>query len=98
MLLPSMESLDSPKWYSILSKAELFIQVALECAGSGVTVNSICPGWVETELVVKQIEARAKEVKTQIRTQFRKISLMKKLELLYYQKSNHPNNSQQLNN
>jgi 3-hydroxybutyrate dehydrogenase len=34
--------------------------VALETAGTGVTCNAICPGWVLTELVEKQIEARAK--------------------------------------
>ena len=32
---------------------------ALECATSGVTVNAICPGWVLTPLVQKQIDARA---------------------------------------
>jgi 3-hydroxybutyrate dehydrogenase len=31
---------------------------ALETAGSGVTCNAICPGWVHTPLVQKQIEAR----------------------------------------
>ena len=35
--------------------------VALENAKSGITCNAICPGWVKTPLVVKQIEARAKE-------------------------------------
>lgn len=34
--------------------------VALETAGSGVTCNAICPGWVRTPLVEVQIEARAK--------------------------------------
>ena len=34
--------------------------VALECARSGVTSNAICPGWVRTPLVERQIEARAK--------------------------------------
>lgn len=34
--------------------------VALETAGTGVTCNAICPGWVLTELVQAQIEARAK--------------------------------------
>lgn len=33
--------------------------VALETATTGVTVNAICPGWVLTPLVQKQIEARA---------------------------------------
>jgi len=34
---------------------------ALETAGTGVTSNTICPGWVLTPLVVKQIEARAEK-------------------------------------
>lgn len=34
---------------------------ALELATSGVTCNAICPGWVRTALVERQIEARAKE-------------------------------------
>ena len=33
--------------------------VALETATSGVTCNAICPGWVLTPLVQKQIDARA---------------------------------------
>jgi 3-hydroxybutyrate dehydrogenase len=33
--------------------------VALENAQTGVTCNAICPGWVLTPLVKKQIEARA---------------------------------------
>ena len=33
--------------------------VALETATTGVTCNAICPGWVLTPLVQKQIEARA---------------------------------------
>lgn len=33
--------------------------IALEYAGSGVTCNAICPGWVLTPLVEKQIEAIA---------------------------------------
>ena len=32
---------------------------ALECATAGVTVNAICPGWVLTPLVQKQVDARA---------------------------------------
>lgn len=35
--------------------------VALENAGNGVTCNAICPGWVRTPLVERQIEARAKD-------------------------------------
>ncbi|HWM81592.1 MAG TPA: 3-hydroxybutyrate dehydrogenase [Pseudolabrys sp.] len=35
--------------------------VAIEAANDGVTCNAICPGWVLTPLVEKQIEARAKE-------------------------------------
>ena len=33
--------------------------IALETAISGVTVNAICPGWVLTPLVQKQVDARA---------------------------------------
>jgi 3-hydroxybutyrate dehydrogenase len=33
--------------------------VALENATSGITVNAICPGWVLTPLVQKQVDARA---------------------------------------
>lgn len=32
---------------------------AIELADAGVTVNAICPGWVKTPLVERQIEARA---------------------------------------
>jgi len=32
---------------------------ALECATTGITVNAICPGWVLTPLVQKQVDARA---------------------------------------
>jgi len=34
---------------------------ALEAATSGVTVNAICPGWVLTPLVQKQLDARAEK-------------------------------------
>jgi len=37
--------------------------IALELAGSGVTCNAICPGWVLTPLVQKQIDAIAAENK-----------------------------------
>jgi len=33
--------------------------VALETAGEGITCNAICPGWVLTPLVQRQIDARA---------------------------------------
>lgn len=35
--------------------------VALENAQSNITMNAICPGWVHTPLVQKQIEDKAKE-------------------------------------
>lgn len=35
--------------------------VALETATTGVTVNAICPGWVLTPLVQKQIDQRAQQ-------------------------------------
>jgi 3-hydroxybutyrate dehydrogenase len=35
--------------------------VGLETAGSGVTCNAICPGWVRTPLVEKQIRDIAAE-------------------------------------
>jgi 3-hydroxybutyrate dehydrogenase len=34
--------------------------VGVECADTGVTCNAICPGWVLTPLVQKQIDDRAK--------------------------------------
>ena len=33
--------------------------MALETATTGVTCNAICPGWVLTPLVQKQVDARA---------------------------------------
>src|ERR1700722_9628020 len=41
--------------------------VALETAGRGITCNAICPGWVRTALVERQIEALAsrKEISTE---------------------------------
>ena len=40
--------------------------VALETAKTGITCNAICPGWVHTPLVEKQIEARAKKANSTI--------------------------------
>ena len=37
--------------------------VGLETAGSGITCNAVCPGWVLTPLVEKQISAIAQEQK-----------------------------------
>ncbi len=34
---------------------------AIELANAGVTVNAICPGWVKTPLVDRQLEARAQK-------------------------------------
>ena len=35
--------------------------VALETAGSGITCNAVCPGWVLTPLVQAQIDLRAEK-------------------------------------
>jgi 3-hydroxybutyrate dehydrogenase len=40
--------------------------VALETAATGITCNAICPGWVLTPLVQKQIEERAAREKTSV--------------------------------
>jgi len=40
--------------------------VALETATSGITCNAICPGWVLTPLVQKQIDDRAAREKTSV--------------------------------
>jgi 3-hydroxybutyrate dehydrogenase len=42
---------------------------AIELANDGVTVNAICPGWVLTPLVQKQLEAKAKQEGTDVETQ-----------------------------
>jgi 3-hydroxybutyrate dehydrogenase len=42
---------------------------AIELANHGVTVNAICPGWVLTPLVQKQLEERAKQEGTDVETQ-----------------------------
>jgi 3-hydroxybutyrate dehydrogenase len=40
--------------------------VAVETANSGITCNAICPGWVLTPLVQKQVEDKAKETKISV--------------------------------
>lgn len=40
--------------------------VALETAASGITCNAICPGWVLTPLVQRQVEARAADAGTDL--------------------------------
>ena len=42
---------------------------AIELANDGVTVNAICPGWVLTPLVQKQLETKAKQEGTDVETQ-----------------------------
>jgi 3-hydroxybutyrate dehydrogenase len=39
---------------------------AVETANNGITVNAICPGWVLTPLVEKQLEDKAKEQGTSV--------------------------------
>lgn len=46
---------------------------AIECANDGITVNAICPGWVLTPLVEKQLEDRAKEAGTDMPTEEKKM-------------------------
>ena len=42
---------------------------AIELADFGITVNAICPGWVLTPLVQKQLEDRARQEGTDVETQ-----------------------------
>jgi 3-hydroxybutyrate dehydrogenase len=42
---------------------------AIELANHGVTVNAICPGWVLTPLVQRQLEDKAKQEGTDVETQ-----------------------------
>jgi len=46
---------------------------AIELANDGITVNAICPGWVLTPLVEKQLEDRAKENGTDVETEKKKM-------------------------
>jgi len=47
--------------------------VALETATTGITCNAICPGWVLTPLVQKQIDARAAESGQSVEAETRKL-------------------------
>lgn len=51
--------------------------VALETAGTGITVNAVCPGWVRTSLVEKQIEDRAAQSGVEIATAARGLLIEK---------------------
>jgi 3-hydroxybutyrate dehydrogenase len=46
---------------------------ALDTAGTGVTCNAICPGWVRTALVERQIEALAARNGTDIEVAAREL-------------------------
>lgn len=46
---------------------------AIETANDGITVNAICPGWVLTPLVQKQLEDRAKDAGTDVDTEKKKM-------------------------
>ena len=45
----------------------------IETANDGITVNAICPGWVLTPLVQKQLEDRAKEAGTDVEEEKKKM-------------------------
>lgn len=51
--------------------------VALETAGTGITCNAICPGWVRTALVENQIQARAAQAKIEIESAAEQILIEK---------------------
>jgi 3-hydroxybutyrate dehydrogenase len=46
---------------------------ALELANSGVTVNAICPGWVLTPLVERQIADRARDAGSDVATESKQL-------------------------
>jgi len=46
---------------------------AIELANDGITVNAICPGWVLTPLVERQLTDRAKENCTDVETEKKKM-------------------------
>jgi 3-hydroxybutyrate dehydrogenase len=57
--------------------------VALETAGSGVTCNAICPGWVRTDLVERQIEALAGRTSASIEDAARELLAEKQPSLAF---------------
>jgi 3-hydroxybutyrate dehydrogenase len=46
---------------------------AIETANDGITVNAICPGWVLTPLVERQLQDRAKEAGTDVDAEKKKM-------------------------
>ena len=46
---------------------------AVELANDGITVNAICPGWVLTPMVEKQLEDRAREAGTDVEVEKKKM-------------------------
>ena len=58
---------------------------ALELANAGVTVNAICPGWVLTPLVEKQIQDRAAQNGTSVEEESHKL-LAEKQPMLQFTK------------
>ena len=61
---------------------------AIETANDGITVNTICPGWVLTPLVEKQLQDRAKESGTDIETEKKKM-LAEKQPMLKFSTPEH---------
>jgi len=61
---------------------------AIELANSGVTVNAICPGWVLTPLVLKQLEDRAAANGTDLEAEKRKL-LAEKQPMLKFSTPEH---------